>query len=73
MNIFLRKINAEYARFFFAVGFLGGLTTFSSFAHETISLLNQSEYEKAFLNIFLNNTIAILAGFAGFYVGEKIS
>ncbi|MCE9502000.1 MAG: fluoride efflux transporter CrcB [Leptospira sp.] len=73
MNVFLRKINIEYTRFFFAIGFLGGLTTFSSFTYETISLLNQNEYGKALLNVALNNLAGLIFGFAGFYCGEKIS
>ena len=47
------------------VGFLGALTTFSSFSMDNITLLQQGEVFKAMLNILLNVTVCILAAYVG--------
>ncbi|GHS86965.1 putative fluoride ion transporter CrcB [Campylobacterota bacterium] len=62
----------EGAHLFFVVGFLGALTTFSTFGAETIAMWQNSLYLKAAANILLNNTLAIAAGFAGFFLGKSI-
>lgn len=49
------------ARLFFAVGFLGGFTTFSSFAFETVRLIESNGWTVASLNI-VGNTVLGLAG-----------
>ncbi len=52
-------------RLFFAVGFLGSFTTFSSFSYETIALFQDGEYFKGITNILLNNIFSLLAGLIG--------
>jgi CrcB protein len=52
-------------RLFFAVGFLGSFTTFSSFSYETIALFQDGEYFKGTANIILNNVFALSAGILG--------
>jgi len=54
---------SPYLRLFIATGFLGALTTYSTFAIESFLLLYDSSYTIAILNIILNvvGTI-ILAG-----------
>jgi len=46
-------------------GFLGALTTFSTFSYETVAMIQSSEYMKAFLNIFLNIVLCLSATIAG--------
>ena len=53
------------ARLFFAVGIMGGYTTFSSYSYETLALLTDGEIVKAFVYVFGQ----LLLGFFGVYLG----
>ncbi len=54
---------------FITVGFLGALTTWSTFSMETVLMLNSGEIIKGFT--YLITTFALC--FLGFYIGMKIS
>lgn len=47
------------------VGFLGALTTFSTFSMDNLLLLQQGELFKAMLNIALNVVVCLLAAYVG--------
>ena len=53
-------------------GMLGALTTFSTFSLETVMMLQQSLYTKAFLNITLNIIFTLSATILGMMLFKKI-
>lgn len=66
-GIFIEKFSgvSEMARLFFAVGFLGGFSTLSSFSIETFNLFQNGNIFSAVLNIILTFSTGILACAAG--------
>jgi CrcB protein len=50
---------------FFVTGFLGALTTFSTFSYETVVLLQEGLYQKALLNVVLNVFVCFFATLCG--------
>lgn len=71
-GLFEMKNVSPNTRMFVAVGFLGGFTTFSTFALETLNLLQENEFKMAALNVFANNTLAIIFVFAGYFLARTI-
>jgi fluoride exporter len=63
------KLGLNY-RSLIAIGFCGGFSTFSTFSADTLQLLQASRYYEAFLNIFLNVILCILATFVGVYLAK---
>lgn len=61
-------INPQW-RLFFAVGFLGAYTTFSTFEFETGGLIRDGEWTLAALNVF----VSVLAGFMALKLGDVIA
>jgi CrcB protein len=63
---------APQLRAFLLIGLLGGYTTFSSFAIETLNLLEQGDMFKALLNIALSIVLCILAAWIGVILGRQL-
>jgi len=62
MTLFQEKIilSADF-RMFIITGFLGALTTFSTFGYETFLLISEKNITYAFGNIFLNVVLGLIA------------
>ena len=54
-------------RLFFVTGFLGGLTTFSSYAWESVSVLRTAAYGTVLANVAINNVAGLGLVAAGFW------
>ncbi|RUM65577.1 MAG: fluoride efflux transporter CrcB [Sulfurospirillum sp.] len=53
-------------------GFLGALTTFSTFSFESIMLIDEGMYIKALSSIFLNLTLSLLATMSAIALYKKL-
>ena len=65
-----RQLFSAETRTILLVGFMGGFTTFSSFAFETGHMLREADWWLAAANIAAQNVLGILALFLGFAVGR---
>lgn len=65
------SLGAEW-RAFVLVGLLGAFTTFSTFSIETLNLLEQADYAKAFLNMMLSVVACVAAAFVGVLIARQL-
>lgn len=57
---------------FAIAGFLGGLTTFSSFSLDTLKLVMENKIHLAFLNFAANNLMGFVLAYFGFILISKV-
>lgn len=67
-----RIIVNPYWRMLVTVGFLGGLTTFSSFSYETVKLVGDGEMALAFYNVAANTVLGLMATWAGITIAKAV-
>ena len=68
---FSQTIQPEY-KAFVITGFLGALTTFSTFSLENATLLQAGEFSKALLNVFLNVTLTLCATLGAILLFKRV-
>ena len=59
-------------RTFIFIGILGGFTTFSSYALETLNLFKEGEKNLALINILANNILGLFLVFLGFVAARGL-
>ena len=65
-----RQVLSASTRLFLMVGVLGGFTTFSTFAFETLAFAHSSDAARAFANIALQVVLGLGAAWLG-YTGAR--
>ncbi len=63
----------EAARLTLTTGFMGGLTTYSSFNYETTGLLRSGAWATSLLNLLLTLVCCFVAGLLGLALGHRIA
>jgi fluoride exporter len=64
---------APTVRLALTVGFLGGLTTYSSFNYEATTLLQTGERSLALVYFGATTILSVVAGLVGFAVGQRFA
>ncbi len=59
-------------RLFFAVGFLGAYTTFSTFTYESLRLVQEGSFGLGFVNVVGSAIVGLLGAFFGFVLGGLV-
>jgi len=71
-ELFERTVVPSEIRVFLTIGFLGALTTFSTYGIETIALLRNGQYGLGILNILLSNIAGLVLVVIGIAVAKIV-
>jgi CrcB protein len=66
-----RFVVSDYWRLFFAVGFLGAYTTFSTFEFETFEFARERDFLNALLYILLSLIVGFVSVAAGVWLAKR--
>ena len=67
-----RSVLTPHGRLFFMTGVLGGLTTFSTYALESVTYFGDGARATAVANLVLNNVLGLLLVLAGMAIGRTL-
>jgi len=67
-----RVLSNYHLRLFFAIGFCGAYTTFSSYSYETFTLYEQGRYMLAVSNILSNNLLSLSGAVLGAVMARSL-
>ena len=67
-----RQIMTPLLRLFLLVGVLGGFTTFSAFAYETLNLVHASNFIRAIANIITQVVFGLTAAWIGYLTTQHL-
>jgi CrcB protein len=68
----IERIASTELRALLIVGFLGALTTFSTFSIETLALLEEGAIARAFANVLTSVIVCVAAAWAGVLLARSI-
>ena len=71
--LYFQQVNLSiYQKSLFITGLLGALTTFSTFSLDTVLLMQEALFVKAFSNVLLNVALSLGATMLGMFVFKKL-
>ncbi|WOE70590.1 fluoride efflux transporter CrcB [Hydrogenimonas thermophila] len=72
MALYFENVISPHQKALIITGMLGALTTFSTFSLETVTMLQEGLWGRAFANITLNTFLCILATIIGMTLFKRI-
>ena len=72
MALYFENVISPHQKALIITGMLGALTTFSTFSLETVTMLQEGLWGRAFGNITLNTFLCILATITGMILFKRI-